>query len=55
MWSYKYTSSASVVTGNCRVGVRLEVATSTSHMVDLFTAAAKEQVLYSQAKYILKK
>lgn len=44
MWSYKYTSAKSLFTDQCRVGVRLEVAAPTAQLVDLFSAASKEQV-----------
>ncbi|CAM9283578.1 unnamed protein product, partial [Laminaria digitata] len=43
MWSYKYTSSASVFVDQCRVGVRFEAATPTTQLVPLFDAVAKEQ------------
>ncbi|CAM9254468.1 unnamed protein product [Scytosiphon promiscuus] len=43
MWSYKHTSSASLFVDQCRVGARLEAATSTSQLVELFSAVSKEQ------------
>ena len=44
MWSYKFTSSASVFVDQCRVGVRFEAATPTSQLLALFDAVSKEQV-----------
>lgn len=44
MWSYKYTSSASVFVDQCRVGARLEVATPRDQLVEIFSAVSKEQV-----------
>ncbi|CAM9140319.1 unnamed protein product [Ectocarpus fasciculatus] len=43
MWSYKYTSSASVFVDQCRVGARLETVTPVSQLVELFTAASRDQ------------
>ncbi|CAM9360793.1 unnamed protein product, partial [Hapterophycus canaliculatus] len=43
MWSYKYTSSASVFDDQCRVGARLEAATPTRQLVELFNTLSKEQ------------
>lgn len=44
MWSYKYTSAASVFVDQCRVGVRFEAATPTTQLVALSDAVTKEQV-----------
>lgn len=44
MWSYKYTSAASVFVDQCRVGVRFEAATPTTQLVALADAVTKEQV-----------
>ncbi|CAM9135434.1 unnamed protein product, partial [Pylaiella littoralis] len=43
MWSYKYTSLASVFVDQCRVGARLETSTPTSQLVEFFSAVSKEQ------------
>ncbi|CAN0048800.1 unnamed protein product, partial [Ectocarpus sp. 13 AM-2016] len=43
MWSYKYTSSASVFVDQCRVGARLETVTPVSQLVELFTAVSRDQ------------
>ena len=53
MWSYKYTSSASVFVDQCRIGVRFEAATSTSQLVSLFDAVTKEQVRENNVRYLL--
>lgn len=53
MWSYKYTSSGSAFTEQCRVGVRLEAATTAVRLVEVFAAAAKEQVYCDQVINII--
>lgn len=44
MWSYKYTSAKSLFADQCRVGVRFEAAAPAARLVDIFSAASKEQV-----------
>lgn len=50
MWSYDYTSTASKLADQCRVGVKLGAATSTTEVVALFNTVAKEKANVQQSR-----